>query len=72
MRNFTQRKITLLVKLPATTTYVVTNLLAGSKHKFQVLAMSKFGSGDPSVETKWIETQALGNLKQMFYLFIYY
>ena len=59
MRNETQN-FYMLVELPAVTTYLLTNLLAGSKHKFQVSARNKFGEGVRSYPSKyWIETKSL-------------
>ena len=59
MRNETQ-KFYLLVELKAVTTYLLTNLLAGSKHKFKVSAINKFGEGPPSYPSKyWIQTKYL-------------
>ena len=61
MKNYTQSQFYLIKELPAVTTYLLNNLLAGSKHMFQVSARNKFGDGVRSYPSKnWIITEALG------------
>ena len=57
-----------LLAKPLTTTNMVNNLRAGSQYKFKVGAMNKFGLGDLSYETDWIQTQTLGNINILSYL----
>ena len=63
MKNYTATTSSYyeLIQLNASQTiYVLQNLRAGAKYKFQVSAMNKFGSGERSAESSWIETQTLG------------
>ena len=60
MRNETQLFYLLVELKKATTTYLLTDLLAGSKHKFKVSAINKFGEGPPSYPSRyWIKTKSL-------------
>ena len=69
MKNFSMDNFFLVGKPQATsTTFTVNGLLAGAKYSFKIAALNKFGKGQDSDPTNWIETQALGLFVITFYL----